>query len=173
MKKILFILMAAAVCLSLLFTAFAYFDDTEESAGNSFQAGTWAVDVNNGGGNAAAHTFQGLAALDSGAETWSVKNTGTVSVYVDINITVSEDGTGNLGDHMTAHLFVVGGDSIYGSEAFPLAINDAGGGYPLNLPLGAGKSKNIALEWNVDAFYTPVEGDKVEVGLTFDIQPAP
>jgi len=167
-KKILFILLAAAVCLSLLFTVFAYFDDTEVSTGNSFQAGTWSVDVS-GGGNSAWHTFQNLVDGQSGMETWVVTNNGTIPAYVDLNISVSESVTGDLGDYLMTYLYVAGGPVIHSTAP----INDIAGNYNLNLPLLAGESKVIALEWNVSAGYIFDEDDSVVFTIYFDIKPAP
>jgi hypothetical protein len=159
--------MAAAASLGLLYTAFAYFEDTEASAGNSFRVGTWAVGVG-GGGNTAAYTFQDLEALGSGTQTWTVQNTGSVSAFVDMNINVTESGTGNLGGFLTAHLYVSGGADIYSG-----AISGMGGGYDLNLPLGAGESRDIVLDWNVEGGYAPDINDQVGLTISFDIQPAP
>jgi hypothetical protein len=154
--------------LSLVFTAFAYFDDTEVSIGNTFQAGIWAVDVN-GGGSSAAQTFQGLASGDSGTKAWTVTDTGTIPAYVDLNVSVSESGTGHLENYLMARLSIAGGSVIHDY----VLINDIAGSYNLNLPLDAGKSKDITLDWNVNSGYTPDANDKVVVTINFDIKPTP
>jgi predicted ribosomally synthesized peptide with SipW-like signal peptide len=160
--------MAAIACLGLLYTSFAYFEDTEDSIENTFQAGTWMVDVD-GGGSSASHVFQGLGEGDSGTKTWSVTNTGSVSAYVDLNISVAESGTGDLGDFLTAYLYVSGGDDIYG----PDAVNGMAGSYDLDLPLESGESVDITLDWYVSDGYYPDENDQVVLTINFDIQPAP
>lgn len=161
-KKLLLIFMTAAACLGLLYTASAYFDDTEASTDNTFQAGTWAVE---GGGN---HTLHDLAVGDSGTETWPFKNTGTVSAYVDMDVSVVGSGIGNPSDYLTARLYVSGGDDIYAG-----AINGMGGSYDLDPPLGPGESRDIILEWSVGDGYEPGVNDEVRVIISFDIHPAP
>jgi hypothetical protein len=101
--------MVAAAGLSLLFTAFAYFGDTEASSVNRFQVGTWALEVNNGGGDTASHTFNNLIVGDDDTETWTVTNTGTIPAYVDLDIEVSASGIGNMGYFLLAYLYVSGG----------------------------------------------------------------
>ncbi len=154
--------MAAAACLGLLYTASAYFDDTEASTDNTFTAGTWAV---KGGGN---HTLTNLSAGASGTETWPVENTGTVDVYVDLDVSVIGSGIGNPSDYLTARLYVSGGDDIYTG-----AINGMGGHYNLDPPLGPGESRDIILEWSVGEGYEPGPNDEVRVIISFDIKPAP
>jgi predicted ribosomally synthesized peptide with SipW-like signal peptide len=160
--------MAAAACVSLLLTAFAYFDDTETSTGNTFQAGTWAVSVN-GTGNSASHTFQSLNAGDSGSESWTVTNTGSISAYVDVNVSVADSGTGHLGNFLIAHLYISGGPEIHVNAP----VNNIAGSYNLNLPLDAGQSKNIILDWSVAAGYIHDDNDQVVVAISFDIRPSP
>jgi hypothetical protein len=151
-----------------LLTVFAYFNDTEVSTGNTFTVGTWAVDVD-GSGNSAGHIFQGLDVSDNGTESWSVKNTGTVPAYVDLNISVAESGTGHLENYLMVHLYAAGGADIYG-EAL---INGISGSYDANLPLNPGESSSINLDWYVKAGYTPKDNDQVTVTINFDIRLAP
>jgi predicted ribosomally synthesized peptide with SipW-like signal peptide len=155
--------MTAAACLGLLYTASAYFDDTEASTENTFTAGTWAVE---GGGN---HTVHDLSVGDSGTETWPVKNTGTMDVNVDMDVSVTGSGIGEPEDFMTAHLYASDGADIYG----PDAISGMSGSYSLDLLLGPGESWDIILEWTVSEGYEPGENDEVRVIVSFDIQPAP
>ena len=156
--------------LSLMGGTFGYFDDFEENTDNGFAVGTWAVEEAESGGDTATLTLQGLSANDSGTKTWTVKNTGTVSGYVDISISVAEDGTGDLGNYLIAHLTDSDGDDIYG----PDVISGMAGNYDLDLPLEAGESKIITLDWNVDGDYVPYDSnDKVALTISFDIKPAP
>jgi len=155
--------MAAVTCLGLLYASFAYFDDTEASTINIFQAGTWSV------GGSGSHTFSNLIAGNSGTETWTATNTGTVSAYVDLNISVTEGGTGDLGDFLSVHLYVSGGANIYG----PGAISGIGGGYNLNLPLEPDESIVIILDWSVEDGYFPDENDEIVLTISFNIQPVP
>jgi predicted ribosomally synthesized peptide with SipW-like signal peptide len=161
-------LLGAAACLGLLLTAFAYFNDTEASTGNTFTVGTWAVDVD-GEGNSAGHTFQQLYVSDNGTETWSVKNTGTVPAYVDLNISVAESGTGHLKNYLMVHLYPAGGTDIYGGAL----INGISGSYDLNLPLSAGESKAIYLDWYISDGYNHDDNDQVTITINFDIRLAP
>jgi predicted ribosomally synthesized peptide with SipW-like signal peptide len=170
MKKLLFFLMAPAACLGLLYTAFAYFEDTEASTDNTFQAGTWAVDVG-GGGNNVSYTFQGLDPGASGRQSWTVTNTGSVDAFVDLDISIIE--AGGLGGPLMAHLYISGGTDIYGAADSPQPLNGAGGSYDLNLPLAAGESRDFILDWNVINDYVPGDVDEVELTLHFNIQPAP
>jgi hypothetical protein len=120
-----------------------------------------------GGGNPGHLVVSEPAPGAFGTKTWTLSNTGTVGAYADVNVSLTESG--QLGNYMTAHLVVIGGDTIYG----PTALNGIAGGYDSNILIMPGGSINIALEWRVDAFYTPVAGDRVEVGLTFNINPVP
>jgi len=156
--------------LSLVFTAFAYFDDIEASIENTFEVGTWEVDVDSGGGHAASHIFKGLSAGQTGTLNWTVSNTGSVSAYVDVSISLSEVGTGDLGDFLTAYLYVSGGSDIYPGGP----ISGAAGSYDTNLPLDAGQSRIIVLDWEVGGSYTGLDAnDQVTITISFSIQPAP
>jgi predicted ribosomally synthesized peptide with SipW-like signal peptide len=157
--------MVVVACLGLLYTSLAYFEDTEASIVNSFQAGTWSVD---GGSN---HTFRNLTAGQSGTETWTATNTGTVSAYVGLNISVIEEGTGDLGEFLMGYLYVSDGGTICGPDA---PVNSLAGSYDLDLPLEPEESVDIILDWYVDAGYDPYdENDKVRFKISFNIQPAP
>ncbi len=156
--------MAAAACLGLLYTSFAYFEDTEASTGNSFEAGTWSI---KGDSN---HTFSNLKSYDYGTETWTATNTGTVSAYVDLDIVVTESGTGDLGYYLMGHLYDSGGATICGPDT---PVNSMGGSYDFNLPLEPEESTDIILDWNVDTGYFPDVNDEVRIKISFDIHPAP
>jgi hypothetical protein len=87
-----------------------------------------------------------------------------------MNISISSNGGGQLQDYLSAtRLYVSGALDILGG----VAVKSIGGPYNLNLPLDAGKSKNILLDWYVNGGYTPAEGDIVTVTIIFSIQPAP
>jgi predicted ribosomally synthesized peptide with SipW-like signal peptide len=171
--------MALAGLLSLVYTAFAYFDDTEESADNSFTVGVWALEVEDGDGLAAVegrsgsaetYTFKGLEVGASGTRSWAVTNTGTVPAYVDMRIGVTGDGTGHLGNYIGAHIYVSGSaGSIYNGP-----LSSAGGSYDLNLLLAGGQGKVIVLDWYVsDGYTTPDKNDVVNLTVRFSIQPTP
>jgi predicted ribosomally synthesized peptide with SipW-like signal peptide len=171
--------MALAGLLSLVYSAFAYFDDTEESTDNSFTVGVWSLEEGDcdepaeagAGVNAAgAYTFKGLDVGASGTRSWAVTNTGTVPVHVYMTVGVTGKGNGHLGDHLGAHFYVSGSaDSIYSGP-----LSGAGGSYDLNLRLEAGQGKVIVLGWYVDADYEAFDADDV-VNLTvrFSIKPTP
>jgi hypothetical protein len=147
---------------------FSYFSDSEESITNGFTAGVWAVSVDSGG-DTAAREYTGLSADQTDSDTWTVTNTGTIPAYVDMAISVSADGTGELEDHMFASLHFSGGPDV----CTDTAIKDIGGDYDQNLVLAAGQSQDLVLDWYVDSAYFPDEHDIVTVTITFDIKPAP
>lgn len=168
--------MAAAGLLSLVYTAFAYFDDTEASTDNSFTVGVWALEVEDGdelevegsGKFLQAYTFQGLNIGDSGTKSWAVTNTGTVTAYVDMSIGVSASGTGHLENYLGAQFSISPTGNIYSGP-----LRGAGNSYDLNLPLAGGESKAIVLQWLVSSGYIPDENDEVRLTVNFSIQPAP
>jgi len=167
-KKLLLAFLGTAALLSLLFTAFAYFDDIEASIENSFEVGTWDVDVD-GGGDSASHIFQGLSAGQSGALSWMLTNTGSVSAYVDLTIGVTDVGSGDLGDFLQAHIYVSGGGDIYTGP-----LSGATGPHDFNLPLDDGQSRTVVLDWLVNDGYTGIDpNDKVTFTISFSIHPAP
>jgi hypothetical protein len=157
----------------LVGSAFAFFEDTEESTDNTFEMGTWAVETD-GGGNTASNTFSNLEAGDSGMKTWTVTNTGTVPAYVDMSINVKGSGTGNLADLLLVHIYVAGyAGNIYGSADSLLPISGAGGYYDLNLVLESSVSLVIALDWTVNGSYQHDDSDEVVFSMKFSIQPTP
>jgi len=164
-KKLLLAFLGTAALLSLLFTAFAYFDDIEASIENSFEVGTWAVE---GGGN---HSYSNLTAGASGKDTWTATNTGSVSAYVDLNISVIEIGAGNLADFLIGYLYVSGGDDIYSGPVSGIRT----GRHDLDLPLEPGESVDIILDWYVSDDYFPMPDghDEARVIISFGIHPAP
>jgi predicted ribosomally synthesized peptide with SipW-like signal peptide len=172
-RKFLFILIAVGLCLSLMGSALAYFDDTEASTDNSFEVGTWAIDAD-GGGNTAALTIEEPNPGASGAKTWAVTNTGTVPAYVDMSVSVSVSGNVTMVDYVLVHLYVAGyAGSIYGSDGSFLPISGAAGAYDTNLALGPGASLGVALDWNVSDAYVPEAGDKLIITINLDIKPTP
>ena len=78
MKKILIAVMACALCLGLMGGAFAYFNDTETSTGNTFSAGTMDISL-------------GTATYSSGIGNMAPGDTVTVTVDVTSDGTLSLD----------------------------------------------------------------------------------
>ena len=151
----------------------AYFEDTEASADNNFEVGTWAVSAN-GGGSTAAFILQEPAAGAQGTHSWAVTNTGSVPAYVDMSVSVAVTGNVTMADYVLIHLYVAGYvGSIYGSGDSFLPINGAAGAHDTNLLLAPGNIINIALDWKVSEAYVPNTGDKVVLNMNFNIKPAP
>lgn len=149
-------------------TVFSYFDDSEESISNGFTAGVWAIQVKESGGDTASRVYTGLSANQTGEDIWTVTNTGTISAYVDMVISVSANGTGELEKYMITSLYFSGGPDV----CCDLAVKDIFGDYDQNLLLNAGKSQDLVLDWYVDSNYYPDKNDIVTVTITFDIKPA-
>ena len=167
-KKLILIILAAACCTSLLMAVFSYFDDSQASISNGFTAGVWALNVD-GGGDTASREYTGLSANQTGEDTWIVTNTGTIPAYVDFVISVSASGTGELEDYLVTHLYFCGGPDVCSG----VAIKNIDGNYDQNLPLEAGQSQDLVLDWKVDSGYFPDPNDIVTVTIVFDIKPGP
>jgi hypothetical protein len=169
-KKYLLIFLAAACSFSLLLTVFSYFSDSEASIDNGFTAGVWAVKVSGtSAGDTASHIYTGLSANQTGSDTWTVTNTGTIPAYVDFVIDVSAEGTGELENHLFTSLYFSGGPTVSSN----IAIKNIARSYNQNLLLKAGESKDLVLAWHTGGTYYPDENDIVTVSIMFDIKPAP
>jgi predicted ribosomally synthesized peptide with SipW-like signal peptide len=97
MKKIIFSLMAIAVIGSLIGTGtFAWFNDTETSAGNTFVTGTLNLQVGSANPMTDKVTLSNIKSADAGsAAIWLTKNLGTISGTLDAaigTITNNENG---------------------------------------------------------------------------------
>jgi hypothetical protein len=169
-KKYLLIFLATACSLSLLLTVFSYFSDTEASIENGFTAGVWAVSVSgSSSGDTASRVYTGLSANQTGTDSWTVTNTGTIPAYVDFVIAVSAGGTGELEDHMFTSLYFSGGSTVCANKL----VKNIARSYNQNLLLKPGESNDLVLDWHTDGIYYPDENDIVTVAITFDIKPAP
>jgi len=95
MKKILFTIMACVLCIGLVGGAFAYFDDTETSTGNTFTAGTLDLKVN-GGDVFVPYSVGNLKPGESrGTDTYSIYNAGSLPGVLSFkvtNVTTNENG---------------------------------------------------------------------------------
>jgi spore coat-associated protein N len=112
MKKLLFVVMACVLCIGLVGGAFAYFDDTETSYGNTFTAGTLdlKIDKNPAGGveewaddvdgipnvnDLVGAAVDNLKPGDSADVIIGIKNDGTIDGIADIHfILVSDNENG-------------------------------------------------------------------------------
>jgi len=97
MKKLLFSLMACALCLGMVGGAFAYFSDTETSTGNSFTAGTLDLKVDgNDDPNIVFLTINNMKPGDSfGYYKWVLKNNGSIPGILSVtfgSMTDNENG---------------------------------------------------------------------------------
>jgi predicted ribosomally synthesized peptide with SipW-like signal peptide len=120
-KKIIFSLLAVALCVGMIGSAFAYFTDVETSSGNTMSAGTLNVQIANAGGpygdTAVTGAFNSPDGLYPGQEFETlpvyIKNVGSIDVqrvyarfgnYSESDGTVVEpEGTGsanNIGDYL-------------------------------------------------------------------------
>ena len=102
MKKILFALMAVVLCVGLVGGAFAYFTDTQASAGNVFASGNIQLQMANSTGvfsHANNVVIGGATNMAPGHEvgpfTVYFKNTGTISGVVTAVVSYDTTGTGN------------------------------------------------------------------------------
>jgi predicted ribosomally synthesized peptide with SipW-like signal peptide len=165
MKKLLFVLILAVACLSLVGGVFAYFQDVEESTDNSFEVGTWKSATDDGEESALA-TISDVYADESATINWKLKNYGTIPANIDLDISVSEYGSGCLADNMTIDL-TLGGMVICDD----VPVSDLEGNYDTNLPLIAGASEDLTLCWNVGDDYEHDPDDSVTVNIEFDAKP--
>ena len=68
---------------------FAYFSDTEESSGNTVSAGT--LDLTPDGQSVETFSVSGVKPTDSGTETISLSNAGTLPGYLNVSVDVTGD----------------------------------------------------------------------------------
>jgi len=127
MKKILFTLMAMALCLGLMGAAFAYFSDTESSTGNTFTAGTLDLELTRDGSSAIVpFSVTGVKPLDYGYQEIWLKNAGTLSGTLQMWIS---DITGTEGANPESEPQTPANDVTYPGEldqalAFPIQLED-------------------------------------------------
>jgi spore coat-associated protein N len=111
-KKILFTLMAVALCLGLVGGAFAYFSDSETSTGNTFTAGTLDLKVDTDPTSGVTWSDDPLPTLNSITEIdnminnmapgdsisgdFGIKNDGTITGVADFTLTVTADDDNGL-----------------------------------------------------------------------------
>lgn len=86
MKKVLFGIMAVALCVGMIGSAFAYFSDTEKSSGNTFTAGTLDLQLSNNGidyfnGVSSTFSMANMAPGDSFTRTLYLWNAGSVGAH--------------------------------------------------------------------------------------------
>jgi predicted ribosomally synthesized peptide with SipW-like signal peptide len=121
MKKIVFSVLAVAMCIAMMSSAFAYFTDVETSTGNTMQAGTLDMQI---GDNNDGYTDTDITASFASPANWApgdtfttdpvyLQNVGTIAinrVYARFSTLVQTDeanpdaeGTGsdnNIADHI-------------------------------------------------------------------------
>jgi predicted ribosomally synthesized peptide with SipW-like signal peptide len=90
MKKLLFAIMACVLCIGLVGGAFAYFDDTETSYGNTFTAGTLDLKVDNQDDNNVVSINLGnmKPGDDTGYYKWCLKNAGSMPGKVSVTFSI-------------------------------------------------------------------------------------
>ena len=200
MKKILGLGVVALLVMALVGGGtWAYFSDVETSTGNVLTAGTLDLNLDGGNTNVVKFTVSNLKPGDSDNGTWTVRNVGSLTGYLDLescNITESvgtstdselvdeptHADTTQLGNYLKVHMFVdadndgvwdAGETDILGTNAAYAAINTIVSSYNLNLPLAATNGTNyITLRWTVDGASTDnrIQGDSVTLNMTFELQ---
>jgi predicted ribosomally synthesized peptide with SipW-like signal peptide len=199
MKKILISLTTIAVMAAMIGGGvFAYFSDTETSAGNSFTAGTLDLNLDGVDTNVVKFSLSDVKPGDSDGGTWTVANVGNIAGYLDLeSVSVAEDigtttdpelasepthaDTTQLGNYLMVHMFVdtnnngswdTGETDILGTNAAPVAINTIAASYALDLSLAANGGTNyITLRWSVaTSTDNRIQGDSVTLNMTFELQ---
>lgn len=196
-KIILSLVVIAAVSAIAVGGTVAYFSDTETSTGNTFTAGTLDLNVDGGNINVVKFTVANTVPGASGTGTYTLNNVGSVNGYIDLeSISVVDDdvsctdpeadvegagcggtgaGTGELGANINVDLFIDannngifdGGDTTIftGSTLSAIASN-----YPLNLPLNAGATTYITLNWNIPTGAgNIIQSDSTTLDMSFEL----
>jgi len=143
MKKLLFIAMACVLSIGLIGGAFAYFNDTETSTGNTFTAGS--LDLKVGGMDGPLPTIMsyGGDGSDNVYPGWSytytapITNVGSISGYADLMLTsIVDDNNGtaepegnSTGDLSANTLITISYDPDGAGPAVPVVVQSA---TPLN-----------------------------------------
>jgi predicted ribosomally synthesized peptide with SipW-like signal peptide len=176
----------------------AYFSDTETSSGNTFTAGT--LDLAVKGPNDAdfqnpntSPDFQlgPLAPGQSGTITYTLKNVGSLDGYLDLSdITVTDAegenpesetgghcGHGELSNYMLSNYIWVtvtlGDQQLYSGK-----LKNIDHSYDADVPLPAGQTTTLRIQWVVDAdgrapygadVPNDVQGDIVTVSFTIEL----
>lgn len=171
----------------------AYLSDSVTSNGNTFAAGTLALNVDGSHSNSVKFNVANLRPGNQPIGTWEVSNVGSLNGYLDLeNIVVTNAGgtytdvegvagdptnQGNLGDLLSVTLFVdnngdgwfsVGDQTIYSGAPNGLAAS-----YDQNLLINSGNHNHITLQ--VNWFSHPGtldntgQGDTMQLDLAFEL----
>ncbi len=199
MKKILFSLMTVALVVGLVGAgAFAYFSDTETSAGNTFTAGTLDLEVD--GQNPLTATKFTVTNMRPGNQPkgkYKLENIGTLDGYIDLeNVTVTSYenirteaeveagdptagdpgmGNGELQNVVNLRLFVdYGGDGWIstGDVVFYNGLVSAlPSNFDLNEPLNAGTTTYIValFDWWSTPNDNQAQSDSMDIDITFEL----
>lgn len=171
----------------------AVFSDTESSSGNTVQSGTLDLKLDGGDATVQFLTETDIAPGDSGQATLIVKNTGSLSGYLDIEVASltnyenglvgnegSKDstggdpgeGNGELQDNLEVKAYFQDGPSLW-STGFEVIsdVLSTGTVYDLDYELAAnGGSDTFVLEWDLPGDTgREAQSDSVELALTFKL----
>lgn len=155
---------------------FAAFSDVETSNGNTFSAGTLTLDMTTGPvtGNFA---IDNVAPGYSGSSTYTLKNSGNIDGYVDIeNIVVTDGGgvqtepegnaTGDLSQNMDITV-KIGGNTCYSGKLS--GWSNWANNNDENVQLAAGGETNLVIDWSIaNSVGNAIQGDTVDV--SFDVE---
>lgn len=175
----------------------AYFIDSVTSNGNSFGAGTLALNVDGSHSNSVKFNVSNMVPGNQPIGTWQVTNVGSIAGYLDLeNIVVTNLGgtytdaegaagdptnLGDLGNLLSVNLFVdnngdgwftAGDQTIYSGAPNGLAAS-----YNQNLLINSTNSNYITLQ--VNWFSHPGtldnmgQGDTMQLDLTFELAQTP
>lgn len=167
----------------------AYFSDTEESTGNSVSAGT--MDLNINGDDSAVTTLDvaDKAPGDSGSESHSISNSGTVDGVVDVLFSSASNNEGDtsdaegdtsspgdLGGVLEVDVYLdddgdtssTGDQTVAGSGTFDSVFD--GSEADANHPLPAGGSSNLVIEWEIPTTAgNDIQGDSVSGDISVEL----
>lgn len=170
----------------------AYFSDSVAVAGNTFAAGSLALNVDGSHTADAKFNVAGMKPGDQPSGSWTLANTGNINGYVDIeNITVSnaENGindaeaaagdttasVGELQNVVNINLYYdVDGNGWWSTGDISIyngLVKDMPSHFETNQPLNAGS--NVKVQARLDWWNTPndnlAQTDSMTIDLTFEL----
>ena len=180
MKRILFSLMTMVAVLCVVGAgSLAYFSDTETSGGNTFTAGTLDLKVDEKDDPLPVKFILGpLAPGASGTETYGLENVGNIDGFIDLNVTVTNEGgefsepekdvdPGNEGDLGAALQVRV---TIDTTTVYASSLDGFDGSHDCNIPLAGGGTIDVVIEWELPGETgNEIQGDIATLSITFEL----